>query len=341
MQSFLEYLLERREILDEYHFQKRDFSHYGQWDYLKSVMEIISNEGQLSLGTSSTSAIVDFSKEENKKIAAELSTVINYSDPEKEISAFNAIASKADPSFKWQDIYKFPFSHMTNRTEDEITTVGSLAAQLSTGPLLVKCRGEIYSIASVEKVSGTPKADIVLKDEDGNGCIWISLKKGTSIKDFGGYGGISEKYLNVAEKEGAIEESDRKAVSAFIEALSVALDGKPISKTYYSEQVPKRLQVAALYGYDCKKKEFGSHNCQYVAQGNVRLKKNGSVWQLTADHLLRNPKIPANDDYTPVFAARKSNDRNSFGIEGVRVGIFPKGYVLKRTHEELSISFSL
>lgn len=339
MKQFLEYLLERKEIVDEYHFQARDFSHREQWDYLTAVLSTILSGGTLSIGKDGTDGEVDFSDKKYKVIVDELSANVDFSKkpPIESLKKFNEIVSKA--GIKWQTIWKFPFSHATNRTEDEIATVNSLSAQLSAGPLLVKCMGDIYNIASVEKVSGTPKADIVLKDEDGNGCIWVSLKKGTSIKDFGGYGGISEKYLNVAEKQGAINKRDREAVSAFVEALSVVLNGEPIDKTYYSEQIPKNLQVAALYGYDYNKTEFGSHNCQYVAQGNVRLKKIGNAWQLTADHLLRHKKVPTDNDYKPIFAARKSNDRNSFGLNGVRVGIFPKGYVLKRTHEELSISF--
>ena len=206
MESFLEYYLNESYKIDETNFEKSDFSHYGQYDYLSAVLTTILNGGVLSLGSNGTDGEVNFKEEENAEVVKELSANVDFEKkPQIELSTFNEIALKAKPKFTWRKIWKYPFSKATNRLEHEHSIIGTLNAQIDAlkgenDSVKISCNSGICEIVSAEKVPGTPKADIVLKGKTDKDSIWISLKKGTKIKEFGGYGGISMSHLIRAKK---------------------------------------------------------------------------------------------------------------------------------------------
>ena len=369
MQSCLEYYLDESYEIDEKAFMSVDFSHRGAFDYLSNVLKSITNGETLSLGKDGTYGTVDFSDPENRKVAKQLSTAIdfdkiNVDNAGQYLTKFNSIVSKATPSedskihtVKWQRIWKQPYSGEDGRLGHEYSTVSSLNQQIKTkkkekDSIQISCNdGNIYDITSVEKVPGTSKADIVLKDKDGKECIWISLKKGTTIKQFGGYGGISQKYLSKAKENKSIEQADIELAEEFAHSFANYLSSNNIEhfKGHWPSQdetenykISPNLQRMALYGKESdltgkeKNKEFSKDKCNYVIQtDSEKLKieeiKDG-IYVLTGAHILSYPEIP-HDDYEPVFGARTANDRQSYGLKGIRIGIFPKGFLPKTSNE--------
>lgn len=342
MENFLEYYLNESYKIDETNFEKEDFSHYEQYDYLSAVLTTILNGGVLSLGSNGTDGEVDFKK--NEEVVKELSANVDFDKkPPIELSKFNEIVGKAKPKFNWRKIWKYPFSKATNRLEHEQSIIGTLNAQIDAlknenGIVKISCNSGICEIVSAEKVPGTPKADIVLKGKTDKDSIWISLKKGTKIKEFGGYGGISMLHLEKAKKNGAIKPSDIKVAKEF--ATHFGEIRKDNFKGRYSDDktypVPFALQRVALYGIDsAKSKPFGKDKCNYVIQSDpekLRFEetKEKGIYVLTGAHVLIYPEIPdKNSEYYPIFCARNSRDRNNYGLKGIRVGIFPKGYLSK------------
>lgn len=348
MESFLEYYLNESYKIDETNFEKEDFSHYGQYDYLSTVLTTILNGGVLSLGSNGTDGEVNFADKENLSVVKELSVNVDFEKkPQIELSTFNEITLKAKPKFTWRKIWKYPFSKATNRLEHEHSIIGTLNAQIDAlkgedSAVKISCNSGICEIVSAEKVPGTPKADIVLKGKTDKDSIWISLKKGTKIKEFGGYGGISMSHLIRAKKNGAIKPSDIKVAKAFAEHFGKIR--KDDFKGRYSDNeaypVPFALQRVALYGIDsARSKPFGKDKCNYVIQSDpekLRLEesKEKGIYFLTGAHVLTYPKVPSkNSEYYPIFCARNSRDRNNYGLKGIRVGIFPKGYLSKTSDD--------
>jgi len=349
MKSFLEYLLEDFKRVDEYHFQKRDFSHRDQWNYLKSVLGIMSSGSELSLGTFSTSAVVDFSKGHNKEIVAELSANIDFGkNPPIELSEFNNITKKAKPSFVWQDIFKQPFSHATNRREDEIKQVTDLNTQIAGlgGKVKLKINNNFYYIVSAESVPGNPKADIALigsENEDSKEqkpCVFLSLKKGLKISDFGGYGGISDKLFAKAEKAKSVTDEDHKTIMKFVKSFKkfIKNNKNKFKGRFSNEKIKptKNLQLISIYGYESgygpgndNNKPFSTHKCNAIVQGDIKLVKKSGYYVLSATEIHEYPEIPDGKG-TPIFCARVSNDRDDFGCKGTRFGIFPEGFLSKK-----------
>jgi len=78
--------------------------------------------------------------------------------------------------------------------ESQISSLHSDIAKLTKkhkGPIKLYIGDRVNSVASAEKVPGTVKADVVLKNEKGEVVHTGSLKKGAQASSFNGYGGYT------------------------------------------------------------------------------------------------------------------------------------------------------
>lgn len=186
------------------------------------------------------------------------------------------------------------------------------------GPIKVKCGTKTYSdIVGVEKTSGTPKSDFHLINSQKEAVVWISHKDGSKAKDFQQWGGISER------KEPQI--FSHKETQKFIHDLKKTYpNGLPPATTLYRYIKDNDLKMLSVYGNQYGSK-LGEQNVTVLLQGPVGLKKQGSSYVLTANHVHYNGDSVDGDGYDPVLMAIYKGDRSDAGVKGTRIVISPVG----------------
>ena len=180
----------------------------------------------------------------------------------------------------------------------------------------VKIGGVVYMVAGAVSTPGTPKSDFHLVDTNGVEVVWISHKDGSTAKDFQQWGGLSEK------REPKL--SGHKETQAFVaEIKKIYPGGLPNATTLYRKISDKNLKMMSVYGNDYGRK-FGQQNVTLMLQGDVKLKKVGNNYTISATHTHLN-----GDDmtgaYEPVFMAIYKGDRSDFQVKGTRIVIAPMG----------------
>lgn len=178
--------------------------------------------------------------------------------------------------------------------------------------------GNVYRCVRCEKTTGNPKSDFNFVTDSGERCLFISHKKDTTTGGFQQWGGVL--------KDSVIKSSQE--TRSFFENLKQAIHDFPDVKSFSREIMDKRLKLRAMYGHEYGKREFSPDNVWAIMKGNVRiLKATGDTYKLDASKIYYNGYLPEkNDSDHPVFLTRTANDRESDGIFGVRVGIFPRGF---------------
>jgi hypothetical protein len=145
-------------------------------------------------------------------------------------------------------------------------------------PLTIKVgRFTLNNIVGVNKIHGTPKADVALVQWDGKelkNVFYLSHKMGSQAKDFQQYSGISE--TADGKKPGSISKD--KTVIAFLRAI--AQPGIYAKITKGKERFHMTIKDAALIGKAVYGPEYGStkkseDNIDAIAQGTPTLTKNG------------------------------------------------------------------
>lgn len=166
--------------------------------------------------------------------------------------------------------------------------------------------------AGAVNVSGNPKADIAIVDDQNNPVAWVSLKDGTSPKSFGQWGGVDHLGKD-------------PEVATFINNLNAHFGNEfPRGPTYGVEINNPRLKALTCFG-----KAFGGEpgvsNVDLILQGHPVVKK-GSKGEFVLDgsHVWANGEIPSGE-YEPVLMVRFSSDRSNFRINNARITAYPKG----------------
>lgn len=83
-----------------------------------------------------------------------------------------------------------------------------------------------------------------------------------------------------------------------------------------------KLRVLAVYG----DQNNTADGVQIYCIGDLGLKEEGDVMQLTANEIYVYPEIPRGQN-TPILGATYRGDRNQYGIPNVRFGIYPASYI--------------
>jgi len=198
----------------------------------------------------------------------------------------------------------------------EIEAMGGLTQQIEAAkrdtPYIELIVGaNVVRAAGVKNTPGTPKSDFEIIDENGRSVAWISHKDGTLPKHFGQWGGLSKWQWN--------EETAR-----FINAVKKKFpDGVTKGNTAVMRPIEdSHLRMAAVYGHKVGNAQFGKYNVNTVLQGEVKVIPAGDQWRLVAHNEWVNG-TEITGDYTPVFCARFSSDRNDCGIPYTRMTFYP------------------
>lgn len=192
-------------------------------------------------------------------------------------------------------------------------------------------------IVGVNKVSGTPKADLALV-ECHNGSLtnvgFISHKMGSRARDFGQWSG-----LTTASAGRVI--GDHPEVTSFVNAVrdfTVRTPGWARTSGFAMarEIVDERLKMYSLYGPNYGAAQFGEENIHVLMQGDPVLRKRNGNYTMTATHVHNNGDS-MNGDFIPALMAIKKGSweniintsargvRSDFNIRGMRFSIYPQG----------------
>lgn len=191
------------------------------------------------------------------------------------------------------------------------------AIKQNKGPIKVKCGTHVYSdIVGVEKTNGTPKSDFHLIDCNGNAVVWISHKDGRGPKDFQQWGGISQR------SEPTI--FSHKETQSFINDLKKFYpNGLPPATTLYRRISDTTLKMLSVYGNQYPSGRLGEQNVTVLLQGPPGVKKSGSSYVLTANHVHYNGDSVDDGGFEPVLMAIYKGDRSDAGVKGTRIVISP------------------
>jgi hypothetical protein len=184
----------------------------------------------------------------------------------------------------------------------------------------IKVAGQVHNVLRFESTPGTPKSDFHAIDEDGNECIWVSHKDGSTAKDFSQYGGMSKRV--------------EPKIAAHPEVIKFVADVKKWLEKNGHDAMPPKTTLArvikdrTLKGMSIYGNEFGSNysrqNCQVLLQGKLGLKKSGKVYELVASgHVQVNPEMPKEESYEPTLMVMHKT-RKDYGIDKARFSIYTK-----------------
>jgi len=180
---------------------------------------------------------------------------------------------------------------------------------------------KIKNVVAMESTPGVPKADFHLLDLDGNEVAWISHKAGKTSKDFQQYGGVTHPVLQQS-----------KGVQKFIEDVrELRPDGLSKGESFWREVKDTNVIHQSIWGIDFGKKR-GRDNVDEFHQGFMKLKKSGKSYKIVSTHHANNGEEPKGE-YDAYYVARYQGSRGQFGIQNVRLGVFPKGQKPKSTGE--------
>jgi hypothetical protein len=180
----------------------------------------------------------------------------------------------------------------------------------------IKVAQHSYTVTKCVKVEGTPKSDLALLDDGGNEVVWLSYKMGTRAKDFQQWSGMTEDVIqNHPEVQTFIQQLQKKFGTVMPNATTIA---KKIKDA--------KLKKYAVYGvnFSIANRNLGRQNVSIVLQGDIKLKKDGSLaYEMTSEHVLENGEA-ITGDYEPVLMAIYKGDRSQFGLKGARFVIQPR-----------------
>lgn len=211
-------------------------------------------------------------------------------------------------------------------TRDEDAALGSLKEMLAELkgdkpeiPMVIGNRKVM--VADFVSTPGTPKSDFHAIDAAQKPVAWISHKKGSSAKDFGQWGGISDRELARVYKA---RPELRAEIDNFAEALVRELEEPFVMNrgiTYARQLESGLLKGIAVYGIDFITGTPGPQNVDLVIQGNPMIIDGN---RLSADGNVHSNGERLEGEFLPVLIARYSSDRNNFGIKGCRMSFYPE-----------------
>jgi hypothetical protein len=187
-------------------------------------------------------------------------------------------------------------------------------------------------IVGINKIEGTPKADVALVSWDGKklaDVCFISHKMGNSARDFQQYSGITVKADG--KKTGSISQD--KDVQAFLKEIAQpGIYSKIVKdkKRFYHSIKSKSLIGKSVYGPEYGASRFDVDNIHGIGQGNPILTKKGIDYQLSfsaGTHYNGDTQTFLNGDYKAVIGGRYTSGRNFMvgtrNYTDVRVLIIP------------------
>lgn len=209
-------------------------------------------------------------------------------------------------------------------TRDEDTALGEINTMLEDmkngkDEIELVLGDKTVKVAKFVSTKGTPKSDFHAVDASGNEVAWISHKAGSKAKDFGQWGGMSDRELkNVYAR---MPEAKEEILGFARDVLAKYPDGAIPRKTTIARKIKNgNLRGIAIYGNGFGG-ERGPQNVDLVLQGNPKFDGNRLV--ATGSTHTNGDRIE--QEFEPVLMAMYKGDRDNFGIKGARFSIYPAG----------------
>lgn len=185
----------------------------------------------------------------------------------------------------------------------------------------IVCKGKIVGKAvGARKVEGTPKADLALVDAKGNEVVWISYKKGRSVKDFQQWGGITS---DVMQSFPQVQDFIARVRRRFPQGLRSGDN----AGMHIKGPNAYKIKMKAVYGDDyAPNAAYSRNNVNFVVQGRLDIKESGKGYTLTSSDAhcyVNGERFRASED--PVFFVNYRTDRDQYGIPKARMVINPYG----------------
>ncbi|UCC40661.1 MAG: hypothetical protein JSV96_04225 [Candidatus Aminicenantes bacterium] len=183
------------------------------------------------------------------------------------------------------------------------------------------------------KIGGVdPKADFVLISK-GKPPVYISHKDGSAAKDFGQWGGVTEKagakIYNHPEVQKFAEDLKNSDHTYPIDIKGRELRAYRRGPTVGRKIQDVNLKLMAIFGEEYNKDENGSpQNVDIVAQGLFNIEKiEDGVYNLTANHMMGRKSFEGDFDmaYEPMLIVRFMEGRVNHGIINARMSLYPTG----------------
>jgi hypothetical protein len=186
-----------------------------------------------------------------------------------------------------------------------------------TSTIKIKVGSKVYDVSDAVSTPGTPKSDFHLVDGSGKEVVWISHKDGKRARDFQQGGGMTES----SEPEIFRHPETQK----WLKDLSTLYpNGMPPGPTVFRKIKDKRLKMLSVYG-----NEFGRalsrQNTSLMLQGDVKLRKLGGYYEITAYHIHLNGDDLDGTEYEPVLTAKFTTGRKFGQLQNTRALILPEG----------------
>ena len=193
--------------------------------------------------------------------------------------------------------------------------IGEILSKTGKKSIKVSVASNSYTVTKASKLGGNTKANLAMLDDSGNEVVWISYKKGTRPADFQQWSSLTD---------GSI--SSHPEVQMFVQQVQQMFkDTMPSATTVAKMIKDPKLKKYAIYGADFKiaNRNLSRQNVSLVAQGDLRLKKNGTTFEFISERTYENGET-ITSDYEPVLMVMYKGDRGEFGIKGAKFGIEPR-----------------
>ena len=173
-------------------------------------------------------------------------------------------------------------------------------------------------VAKFVSTPGHPKSDFHAVDASGNEVAWISHKKGSKAKDFGQWGGMSDREMKAVYTN--MPEAKEEILKFAKDVIDMTGGVIPNATTYARKIQNGKLRGIAIYGNGFGG-ERGQQNVDLILQGEPVFKGN----RLVATGSAHTNGERLEDEFEPVLMAMYKGDRDNFGVKGARFSIYPAG----------------
>lgn len=209
----------------------------------------------------------------------------------------------------------------STRDEDAaLTQINEMLEQMKQGKAEVNLviGDKTVPVAKFVSTPGTPKSDFHAVDASGNEVAWISHKKGSKARDFGQWGGMSDREMKAVYAN--MPEAKEEILKFAKDVIDMTGGEIPRATTYARKIQNGKLRGIAIYGNGFGG-ERGQQNVDLILQGEPVFKGN----RLVATGSAHTNGERLEDTFEPVLMAMYKGDRDNFGVKGARFSIYPAG----------------
>lgn len=219
----------------------------------------------------------------------------------------------------------------------EIDFLNEVNSKIKKPITLIIDNKKFYNVVGVNKVAGTPKADLVFvsyneSSKSFSEVCYVSHKKGSTYKDFGQWSGISPS----AGDSIFNHPLTQKFIADVQSHVDATFNNKKITATFtivkeIEGKESEDLKMRSMYGPNYGSKARGPDNIDFLLQGTPTLTKvgtTGDTFKLTMSGSIHKNGEKMSGGFIPAFMAYRkgsTGDRSQFGVNGGRFVIQPVG----------------